>query len=146
MARGYPDYFGYSVFPYYGDLLNQDQLIDDILIGDTETVFELNHKGVIMGGELVLQSTDSPPVEWIIITIDGSEILNKLTSDFYRLNLTEQGNSIISLSTYNIDEFYRCYLFARQTTFSTHFLIQVTAGPTSNIHIHGYLNYTAIRT
>jgi len=51
MAKGYPDFFGQSVFPHYGAL--QQIAGDDILIGvATSTLINLEMKGSIQSGNV----------------------------------------------------------------------------------------------
>ena len=70
MARGYPDYFGYSMFPSYGNLLELEDAFG-IIAGATITIMELNHKGMICGGYIRLSGAVPLNNYLIIPYIDG---------------------------------------------------------------------------
>jgi len=49
MARGYKDFFGYSIFPFYGTLIKESGAQPFTASGITETVFSVNRKGLLIG-------------------------------------------------------------------------------------------------
>jgi len=146
MARGYPDYFGYSVFPYYGDLLVQEQLAGGVLAANTETIFELAHKGVIMGGELYIVGAVDPVNAEINITIDGSGVLSRFIVDLYNNNYSENNSYLLNLTRLTYGFSAASLQFGKEISFSTQFLLEVTATALGNLEIYGRLLYTAIRT
>ena len=86
MARGYPDYFGYSMFPSYGNLLELEDGFG-IAAGETITIMELNHKGMICGGYIRLEG-DIPLNNYLIIPhIDGVAHVDFLAITHYNYGL-----------------------------------------------------------
>ena len=146
MAKGYPDFFGYSVFPYYGDLLNQDVLVPGVVALDTATLFEISHKGILFGGYLYLFSTDAPPTDLLVITVDGSVVFSDSCLHLYWFGYTDSGSTFVCLRSLNYVDLHRTLEFNRQISFSTEFKVELTAGADSDITTIGRIAYTAIVT
>ena len=76
MAKGYPDFFGFSMFPYYGQLYEEHD--NTILAADT-TFFpvDLAFKGVCRCGTLRFISTDVLDEYYLRLSVDG-ELIQRL--------------------------------------------------------------------
>jgi len=63
MARGYPDFFGFSIFPFYGAIRYTGETLK-VLPGGVETeIFTIIGKGRIWGGEWqVIHGTNLPAI------------------------------------------------------------------------------------
>lgn len=74
MARGFPDYFGRSIWPKYGTATSKIGTSVNVASGDTDTIFSLSGMGVIkwlkVGCALELDYGSS----FFRLTIDGSVI------------------------------------------------------------------------
>ena len=81
MARGYPDFFGTSVFPMYGVNGIQHRLIANIAPGATRTIFDLGGKVVCQGGFLSWIMDDSVGASQILLFLDGINIFGQSLSN-----------------------------------------------------------------
>ena len=59
MAKGYPDFFGFSMFPFYGSLLD-DMSIGVLSAGETDDVTSISGKNHIFGGYARLFNVADP--------------------------------------------------------------------------------------
>ena len=72
MAKGYPDFFGYSFFPTYGDIITSS--FDDTIssVGALNLV-SLSMKGQIFSGAVHLIFANIPNVSFLQLLIDGQQ-------------------------------------------------------------------------
>ena len=76
MARGYPDFFGMSIFPTYGEL-DLDTGDYPIVAPAAGTVHNLAFKGVLAGGWDYAFPVSADLTNYgMIITVDGNAIVN----------------------------------------------------------------------
>ena len=71
MARGYPDFFGYSTFPWYGEI-KEDAASVVAAIGATTTILELLGKRVIYTLAVIATGTDRIDNDLFTVHIDGN--------------------------------------------------------------------------
>ena len=73
MAKGYPDFFGFSMFPYYGTTFRDD---DSSVITplNNETLISLTMKGIIRGGYIVVSLPATLNTTLISVSIDGESV------------------------------------------------------------------------
>ena len=146
MNRGYPDYFGFSMFPYFGEVLVQDQLLPLPLGPGLFRIYELNHKGVILGGKFYLGTPVWPsPVE-IIITIDGAVVLQERVLDMIEWGPFSVGSSPLNVTVYNQEDSYTVHEFTREISFGQTFAVDLTIAGVNAITVLGKLVYTLIVT
>lgn len=72
MAKGYPDFFGFSIFMQYGSFRRKDEDLALVPAGDDETVLTISSKGQIYFGRIGLSGIDTPSLVTPTITIDGA--------------------------------------------------------------------------
>jgi len=146
MARGYPDFFGYSVFPYYGDLLEQDPMVAAVLAGDTETIFSLTHKGVVLGGYLYIDDS----INWLWInlrlTVDSSELISFSIESFLGINLISCPGVPINILALDMEAKGAILAFTPQISFSTEYKVEIINASVDDLVIGGGLIYTKIVT
>ena len=73
MAKGYPDFFGFSMFPYHGTSFI-DSALHVVSPGDIDTLVSLDFKGIVTGGHLHIQVVASDQLYQVNLTVDGSLI------------------------------------------------------------------------
>jgi hypothetical protein len=76
MAKGYPDYFGQSVWPKYGPLQFQGILSPDVLAGATTTLFSIAAQSIGRHGRMRLINVTNPTKVSMQLTVDGTLVLN----------------------------------------------------------------------
>ena len=74
MARGYPDFFGHSVFPYYGPTVEIGGNAIVLATGVRTPCYTLSVKGLIREIQLWLTSADFTTTSAIFCSIDGSDV------------------------------------------------------------------------
>jgi len=73
MARGYPDFFGFSIFPQYGTFSLDEALGQVCASGATTEITEVLGKGVTYGGYLHLSfDAEDKETVGVIIEIDSN--------------------------------------------------------------------------
>ncbi|MBD3390735.1 MAG: hypothetical protein GF410_01855 [Chitinivibrionales bacterium] len=85
MAKGYPDWFGYSLFPKYGTVTTIS--VDNVVpVADWTEIVALTGKGQIFGGALDITNlnTNRNAAAEIRVQLDGTTILNTDLRSFYR--------------------------------------------------------------
>jgi len=127
MARGYPDFFGFSVFPYHGAAI-QLHYADQLLVAD-QVIFTLAHKGLFLGGSLHLMDSDAIPLTRfdIKVVIDGS--VNILVQRvFVRSSVNSYEYAPMGeLTTKRLDNKYIVYEFNKEVAFGQEFQLIVDA-------------------
>jgi len=71
MSRGYPDFFGYSVHPEYGETTKQSHASVIIAAGTEHTLLDLTFKGRLLGGKLYTFQSAYDADQYISVEIDG---------------------------------------------------------------------------
>lgn len=94
MAQGYPDFFGFSVFPQYGPYRFEDPLIVGLLAGNSGNLFEVSGKGVLVGGFIYVSGTADHGNLHIQLTADGEGSYDYVFTYFqvYGFNYPQVGN------------------------------------------------------
>lgn len=145
MARGYPDYFGYSMFPYYGDLSLDDSGNVFVAAGDRDPIFELKLKGQIAGGRFYIQNLVSPTLCRFILTVDGIEIMNWSVDDFIHYAVGNAG-SIIKAVYYNDVETIFNSSYIKDYSFGNQLKMEVDNGMAVIATVQSRLYYYNVKT
>lgn len=110
MAKGYPDFFGVSVFRQYGSFQRKGEDLALVPAGDIETVLTITGKGEIYFGQITLGGIDSPELVIPKITIDGSEF--SLGTLFYLHSMGDMKANAYPVSCFVYDTEYNQYALA----------------------------------
>lgn len=119
MAKGYPDFFGYSVFPAYGTL---DFTDDGPTTFANSTVYPsvIVGKGLLYGGFLkIALETNDPGSAWPAIIIDSYGPVLWTIEEEMKWGYDVEGYSLIQLVGYNMETFTYNYAVKGNITFST---------------------------
>jgi len=121
MARGYPDFFGQSIFPYFGPT----NIINDagFSTGGADVIINLVGKGVFLGGTIYVNDNDDPPVSIfeIAMRVDGGDNLRLRT---FRLDDREYGWNFPCMGRevyWNLETREFVYLIDREISFGVSF-------------------------
>jgi len=71
MAKGFPDYFGQSIWPKYGTMLTDDELVAGVAPGATATILYVTGQGQLRNASLFINGMGNPASIYILITVDG---------------------------------------------------------------------------
>lgn len=83
MARGYPDFFGFSIFPFYGVLYRTPvAAIGPILNVETDLV-EITGKGILTAGQITGVDVAINANPWLAIYVDGGEVFATTMEGLY---------------------------------------------------------------
>lgn len=144
MPRGYPDFFGTSVFPYFGPVEIQAPLIAIVAAGGRELIFELTAKSIIRGGYLHIVGQPNPLLGLIDFSIDAA--VGWYTSSLLALkrNWIQNKEWFFGLTEYSpVDELYTI-AFSGDSTIGQSFRLYYENGGAANVTLSGYLWYTNI--
>jgi len=73
MAKGYPDFFGFSMFPYYGPIYEAHDT-GTAPSGGSDTIVSVTSKGVLRAGWINCTDTDWDTSSHIDIVADGQTV------------------------------------------------------------------------
>ena len=143
MARGYPDFFGFSVFPWYGALSSVLDNTTVIAPGNSATVVDLALKGRSQGGILWLWSTASIDTDRVSIIIDGTEfaVWGFSVWESYHHNANYLP---ILMRYYNLDIFFVSFEFGPDWVFGTQYKVVITNNGTGNLGVDMRFYYNVI--
>ena len=72
MARGYPDYFGQSMWPKYGTPIKTNVLEDNIAAGDNLDVVSIDGQGVLFDVNITLATLGATRDMFLHLRVDSS--------------------------------------------------------------------------
>lgn len=116
MARGYPDYFGQSIFPYYGpwSLYNWGAAVDASAV--TELI-NYTGKGVLVAGHLYVRADLSQRNGIVRIHTDGNYLGGATISSLLDYGLDRSSQGLVFLNEYNLTDGYFSVLLGVQISF-----------------------------
>lgn len=122
MARGFPDYFGQSIFLKYGSLQEEDDngTIDD---GAKTAILSVDGKGKTYGGMLYWFGDASVYQDAIFVDVDGVEVGGGSPAGGLVYNNHLCDNRIITLSSLKADLLRASVLIAKDITFEENITI-----------------------
>jgi len=126
--RGSPDYFGSPTFPKYGGLRLHSTDMTEIAAGDTDSLFILNFKGVIMGGSILLEAEDNMPSAILCIRVDVEDEYQMGISFLQQHDIFVPSVNLVYLVEWNVQ--------------NSRILLALTPGITvdSRLHVRVYNN------
>lgn len=71
MARGYPDFFGFSIFPYYGTLYREVIALTDLIDADEVSLTTISGKGILAAGNITMLESVAGAIPELRIYVDG---------------------------------------------------------------------------
>jgi len=143
MARGYPDFFGVSIFPWYGAYLLSAE-ITPIGAGLTVDTFVLNHKAVIMGGYFELNTVPDLNNVNVNVFCDGTSMIDLPLITWITYNLTTPDGSLLYLIRDDREHDYVMWGINQGVSIGQSFHIQVVNLTANPITAAGRLFYANI--
>lgn len=139
MTRGYPDFFGFSVFPYYGS----NQVVDEyagvaIADGNSDDLAECGSKGRSLGGWLAIAAT-----AWSLRTITLQPIIDTVSFpavyiyDYRQWGLGTQLNDVLQLTYYKpVSGYFFAFAIKDGINWGQSFKIRVEQNTGNNIAVY----------
>ena len=142
MARGYPDFFGFSIFPQFGTLTEEDSGLFAIVTGNTQTLFTITQKGKSYGGILRYNGQGDVHLKTqAIVIVDGVTISDEVPAGQIHYGYYVIPNQFINLVDYHITDTYEYVVFNFGTDFSWGKSVVVNLENTSGMNIAGQCWY-----
>lgn len=146
MSKGYPDFFGYSMFPAYGKMSQDNLPITGITTGDTLEAFNFNNKAVIQGGYIGIDGSTNSPFIKIRITIDGSSVFYSGLNIMFAYQLLKSESSLCYLLNYSPAYEQYAIGFKEQITVESDYKVEIVNTSGDTLTVRGDLNYNIIQT
>ena len=144
MPRGYPDFFGFSTFPYFGPVELQHRMNSPVAGGGRELEFELLTKSIIRAGYLHITGQDAPITGILDLSIDDLPGWFTISLAALRESFIYHKEWFFYLTEYSpVDELYTI-AFRGDTTIGQTFRLYYENGGAGAATLDGYLWYTEI--
>jgi len=103
MAKGYPDFFGQSIFPIYGSL-NVDEDVSDLTGTESAILHQITGKGSIVGGSVTITAVDKgfAPNASINLSVTGAGYFIIYCSSLLRPEFLHGYSTIFKTLSYDI--------------------------------------------
>ena len=147
MAKGYPDYFGFSFFPTYGSItrLNTGSVV--FQPGESKYIIDLTFHGLIMGGYLRFYNVANPNYVRLTIYRDNSPAIVKMLHEFYSYGFTNYCDEILYLRVYRVSEGQYVLCYDRNYPIEEKFRLRIQeASGLGTITVQSELSYTIIKS
>jgi len=126
MARGYPDFYGISIFPKYGSPTIDPAVLINCPNAATTQVFYVAGKGRIYGGSLRLVLAVGFPVACqLALLVDGVLHNTWSLSQLLEYNFTQFPDFLVHLTEYNREDDIYVLTFRDNVSFQISVEVQV---------------------
>ena len=145
MAKGYPDYFGYSTFMQYGPLLSDEQTM--VLVPNTTwtTITQINAKGMTKGGYFDPQGEYAGVWPSVRITIDNAVPFEINVHQMWGSQAFSGDILPVFLTQWTYDGLYMDCGIASGITFQNTFLLEFYQSEGANRFVNSFLYYTVVQ-
>lgn len=146
MAKGYPDFFGFSIFPQFGAYQFTDSGAIIVAANTFGTVFDVNSKGKIYSGFINVQTLGLADTATIFLemTIDGQIMYSQTLDVMLQIGFTGALDVPFTLTNYNRKTNYYTFSFQSDLSFSQSVLVRIFTDATAQIFVHGYLIWAKV--
>lgn len=125
MAKGYPDFFGTSIWPKYGTPINTYTGIVAVPGGAIVDVITINANGVLFSLDILLVGVSDLISSLFIVYADTGEMA-RLDLDFdYRLTILGGAPLLLGLTYVDVLSFVRKASLSREMPFHDSFVVRV---------------------
>jgi len=147
MARGYPDFFGQSIFPKYGLPVHELKPVAVVAAGDTEIIFNVVGKGRTYGGWIRWYGTDDVfRTTKLIVTIDA--VVQTFLTPYLELdrNISSRTAQTFALTGYEVDDLHEnvVYTGEKDWTFEQTFVVTLVNDTAANITVVGSFDWSQV--
>jgi len=146
MAKGYPDFFGFSTYPWYGAITRDYAERPNLATGAEHSIHAIAAKGVCLGGQFsVVLLNLNPDGVSPRLYVDGNLIFDEDLEEMFALNLTNNLDAPVYLMRYSSDLRNMALSISTNMNFNTSFALNVENLSGGNVTIYSSLYYTIIR-
>lgn len=144
MARGYPDYFGQSIFPRYGDTIPVDYGVTATAHATTQ-LLSLTDKGFLLSASIEINGLGDNWSDFIKITVDGQDIPHESFSELYEQNIIHENDFIMWLTCYDINTQRYAISIIRNLQFQESLVVSYVNQSANNINVELKAAYYLVR-
>jgi hypothetical protein len=144
MARGYPDFFGSSIFPGYGVPLSLVSMAIPIAAGATVAVVDLALKGSTGHGFIYLDDLVTIADVTVQATIDGYAHFILGLDNLYNILAPHERQSLVSLTYLNRESQHATLSICPGIPFGQSFKVEITNGLATDITANVELLYFSV--
>lgn len=139
----YPDYFGISIFPKYGDCVWVVDEVDVPLTVYTE-ILKIEGKGRTYGGIISVADTDANILDAFKIFVDGDFLYGSRWLELYERNIVGDYKVPITISSYDTETPLFTAIISPDITFESSLLLEYYAAVAAPVTVEAGLFYTEI--
>lgn len=133
MARGYPDFFGFSVFPFHGISYRAEHPAAAVAAGAETTLIEIAGKGILFSGYVVVSGVAAINARSLIY-VDGNRISEQTPHNALLTNTASGYPDLQVISEYDVISNHYTLLMIKEITFGYQFKLTISdvdvLGPT----------------
>lgn len=146
MGKGYPDFFGYSIFPQFGAFQLTESGAVVVAADSYGTIFDISAKGVVYSGYVATQTLGLADTSSIFarLTVDGQEMYSRVLDDQLAYGFTAEIDIPFVLVDYNRATNLYVFVIQQDITFSQSFKLEMYTDITAQIFCHGYLSWAKV--
>ncbi len=146
MSKGYPDFFGFSFFPYHGSTFVVE-LDDTVANGNTVDVLDLALKGILRRGHLDVVFVAFTDEVLIRVFVDGNAVELIASLDVLDVNLASGKSDIFTLKRVSAELLYMSWELVGEFSFQDSMKITVQNNSiANNVFIESRFHYNKIQT
>ena len=146
MAKGYPDFFGYSVFPFLGVYQSQVQQIDVLAAFATGDIFSVTGKIIIRGGRVrCLYVPATMRFQYYEIIVDGVVVQTLYPQTMVQSNLTNFEDNIMIIREYREIQGYTTVVLTSEISVLESFILRAISTGANILGIAGELYYCNVQ-
>ena len=145
MARGYPDFFGVSTFPYYGPAYRQGSLEVIIPAGDDLYLFHILNKSVLRAGYLHIAKYDNPDNVIILTGFDGVAATQLHLKDLFDRKVFSPHMADLYLTEYDQDGMVATIGIKEDMSIGTEYLFKIWNAGATDMEVDGALYYSVVQ-
>ena len=146
MAKGYPDFYGFSIWPKYGAVMT-DNVIGGVAVDGADTLVHLLvGKGRITGGVFRLRWCADWRFVWPIITVDGNILTPEIgVPGFITWYGADCSGYPVNLKSYTGPLGSCSWDYVKDYVFNDSFQVIIHNNSGIAGDIHSYLNYALMQ-
>ena len=145
MAKGYPDFYGFSIFPKYGSVMIDDFPSAAVGPGATVAIHEVFGNGRIYGGHLYCTAFADWSDIYVRVFIDGVQMnVNNSVSQMFAQYGHVDVEWPLQLVNYRGDGGHAVFAAEKDYTFTDTYLIEIENTSAGNLWVYSRLHYSLI--
>ena len=144
MPRGYPDYFGQSIFPKYGSLKVATGSGISLPNGVEKTVVSISGKGQVYSGFMSISGTVSPVNTSCRVYVDNNLIFAQTIKNMLDHGFTLPDTTLLYVREYNTTNNYALIVVMKGITFEVNFVLKALATASATLSGSGNIYWYEI--